>query len=300
MGARDYASALGVIIIWGLNFIAMKFALHDFTAFQMGAARYAAAVIPLVFLIQRPNLPWKWLISYGLFQGLGQFGFLFSAMAVSMTAGLASVLMQTQVFFTALLSYALLGDKPGRNLRMGLGLAALAIACFAMNFLAKDGQSTRAVTGWGFVFSLCAATMWASSNIVVRKLQATGKQYNPTAFLVWSSLAPILPFMVLSWLVDAPATRWQWLQAGWVSWLSVAFLGWVATIAAYSMWTGLLQRHSANRVAPFSLGVPVVGLSAGMLILGEHISAWQWAGISLVAAALACVTLGDRIFGKNR
>ncbi len=300
LSGRDLLAALAVVVIWGSNFIAMKFVLHDFTPFQMGAARYVAAVLPLVFFMRRPALPWPWLLAYGLFQGLGQFGFLFSALAVGMTAGLASVLMQTQVFFTAILSYALLGEKPGPPLRVGLVLAGLAIACFAMNFIAADTHSAGAVTVWGFVLSLCGASMWAASNMVVRKLQATGLRYDATAFLVWSSLAPIIPFVLLSWLFDAPATRWRWLQAGPAAWASVAFLGWVATIAAYSLWTGLLQRHRANRVAPFSLGVPVVGISAGMLLLGEQVSPWQWAGIALVAAALLCVLLGERFLPQNR
>jgi O-acetylserine/cysteine efflux transporter len=96
----------------------------------------------------------------------------------------------------------------------------------------------------------------------------------------------------LSWLFDAEAVRWQWTEARASSWLAVAYLGWVATIVGYSLWTGLLKRHPANRVAPFSLGVPLVGLAAGMLVLGEVISTWQWAGIALVVAALGCVMLG--------
>ena len=229
MSPRDLLAALLIVIIWGSNFIAMKFALRDFTAFQMGAARYAAAVLPLVFFIRKPALPWRWLMLYGLLQGVGQFGFLFSALTVGMTAGLASVLMQTQVFFTAILSYALLGEKPGRALRVGLVLAAFAIACFAMNFVATQGDSTLAVTGFGFILSLCAASMWAASNILVRKLQATRLPYDATAFLVWSSLAPVLPFIALSALFDPPATHWRWLQAGLGSWLSIAFLGWAAS-----------------------------------------------------------------------
>jgi O-acetylserine/cysteine efflux transporter len=76
----------------------------------------------------------------------------------------------------------------------------------------------------------------------------------------------------------------------------VAYLGWIATIAAYAMWTGLRKRHPANRVAPFSLAVPVVGLGAGMLALGEVNTPWQWAGIALVVLALACVMFGARLF----
>ena len=79
------------------------------------------------------------------------------------------------------------------------------------------------------------------------------------------------------------------------SWLAAAYLGWLATLVGYGLWTGLLKRHPANKVAPFSLGVPVVGLAAGMIVLGEIITPWQWAGIALLVAALVCVMLGGRL-----
>ena len=140
--------------------------------------------------------------------------------------------------------------------------------------------------------------MWAASNIVVRKAQQSLKKdtsFDAVAFLVWSSIVPILPFIALTLLFDAEATRWRWLDASWSSWASIAFLGWVATIIAYALWTGLLKRHPANRVAPFSLGVPVVGITAGMVVLGEQITTWQWGGIALVVAALLMVMFGPRV-----
>jgi O-acetylserine/cysteine efflux transporter len=291
LGGRDYAAALAVVVIWGLNFVAMKFALRDFTPFQLGAARYVLAVLPLVLLVKAPRLHWKWVLLYGLCQGVGQFGFLFSALKVGMTAALASVLMQTQVFFTAIFGFALLHERPSRPLQLGLLLAALGLACFAMNYMAPAGASS-ATTFWGLVLNLCAAAMWAASNIVARKAQQENSSYDALGFVVWSSLVPIIPFTVLTLLFDAPALRWNWLAAPLSGWLSVAYLGWVATIWAYAMWTGLLKRHPANRVAPFSLGVPVVGLATGMIVLGEVVTAWQWAGVALVVAALAVVMLG--------
>jgi O-acetylserine/cysteine efflux transporter len=104
----------------------------------------------------------------------------------------------------------------------------------------------------------------------------------------------VLPFVALSLAFDEPATRWQWLAAPAGAWVSLAYLGWMATLLAYAMWTGLLKRHPVNRVAPFSLGVPVVGISAGMLVLGDRINGWQWAGTALIVAALACVMFGGR------
>jgi O-acetylserine/cysteine efflux transporter len=296
---RDYLSALAIVVIWGLNFIFMKFALHDFTPFQMGAARYIFAAFPLILLIKRPNIDIKWMLMYGLFQGVGQFGFVFVALKVGMTAALASVLMQTQVFFTALIAFLLLGEKPDRALQFGLVLAALGLSCFAMNYIAPQAGITMDTTVLGLVLCVCGAFMWAASNIVVRKAQQSltkHTSFDAVAFLVWSSVVPILPFVALSLLLDAESTRWRWLAAPWSSWLSVAFLGWVATIAAYAMWTRLLKDHPANRVAPFSLGVPVVGITAGMVVLGEQITPWQWCGIALVVAALLTVMFGQRLW----
>lgn len=297
LSAPDIVSALAIVVIWGSNFVAMKYALRDFTPFQLGLARYVFAALPLVLFIRPPKTAWKWVVWYGLFQGVGQFGFLFSALQAGMTAALASVLMQTQVFFTALFGFFLLHERLTKPLAGGLVLAALALACFAMNFVATQGGT---VTVAGFVLNLAAASMWAASNIVARKAQQASPGYDPLAFVVWTSLVPIVPFLAFTWLFDPAALAWRWQQATWGSWVGVGYLGWVATIAAYAMWTRLLTRYPANRVAPFSLGVPVVGLAAGMIVLGETISAWQWAGIAFVVAALGCVMFGGRLTRKPR
>ena len=292
LSGRDLAAALVVVLVWGVNFVAMKFALRDFTPFQLGAARFVFAALPLVLFVRPPQVPWKWVVLYGLFQGVGQFGILFIALKVGMTAALASVLLQTQVFFTALFGFLLLHERASRPLQAGMVLAALGLSCFAYNYVNPGATGSSGTTVAGFVLTLCAAAMWAASNIVARRVQKVAGNYSPIAFVVWSGLVAIVPFVVLSWLFDPEALRWQWLEAGWTSWLSIAYLGWVATIVGYSLWTGLLKRHPANRVSPFGLGVPIVGLAAGMLVLGEVITPWQWGGIALVVAALACVMLG--------
>ena len=299
LSGRDLAAALVVVLVWGVNFVAMKFALRDFTPFQLGAARFAFAVLPLALIVRPPRVPWQWVVLYGLLQGVGQFGVLFMALSVGMTAALASVLLQTQVFFTALFGFVLLGERASRPLQAGMVLAALALACFAANYVSPGAGTGNATTVAGLLLTLAAAAMWALSNIVARRVQKVAGDYSPMAFVVWSGAVAVGPFVGLAWLFDAPAVRWHWLQAGWTSWLAIAYLGWVATIVGYSLWTGLLKRHPANRVAPFSLGVPIVGLAAGMGVLGEAVTPWQWAGVVLIVAALACVMLGGLRAGRR-
>jgi O-acetylserine/cysteine efflux transporter len=291
---RDLAAALTVVVLWGVNFAVMKFGLRDFTPFQLGTARYVFAALPLVLLVRPPKVAWKWIVGYGLLQGVGQFGILFFALKVGMTAALASVLQQTQVFWTALFGFVLLHERASRPLQLGLVLAALGLGCFALNYV-NPSTGTSATTPLGFALTLCAAAMWAMSNIVVRRVQQSHGDYSPLAFVVWSSLVAVLPFAALSWAFDPEAVRWHWMEARASSWAAVAYLGWAATILGYGLWTQLLKRHPANRVAPFSLGVPVVGLATGMLVLGEVVTPWQWAGVAFVVAALACVMLGGLV-----
>ncbi len=298
---RDSAFALFIVVSWGLNFVVMKWGLASWTPFQMGAARYLMAALPLILFIRPRGLPWRWTLLCGITQGVGQFGLLFSALKLGMTASLASVLMQTQVFFTALLGLMFLHERLDRAQLVGLALAALALICFAMHFVAGAALSST-VTVLAFALNLCAAASWAVSNIVARKAQQAAPGYDALAFVVWSSAVPIIPFVLLSAWFDTgsvSAVIQSLTQAQWTAWMAAAYLGWVATIAAYAMWTNLLKRHTANRVAPLSLGVPVVGIAAGMLILGESVSAWQWAGIACVGAALAVVLFGGRFLSKN-
>ena len=209
---RDLIAALGVVLIWGSNFVAMKFALHDFTALQLGAARYVFAVLPLILIIRPPRMHWKWVVLYGLSQGVGQFGLLFIALQVGMTAALASVLLQTQVFFTALFGFAFLHERPNRPLQIGLVLAALGLACFGLNYLAPSSTANAALattTPLGFILSLGAASLWALSNIVVRRAQQSTPHFEVLPFMVWSSLIPILPFIGMT-LFRGRSQEWLW------------------------------------------------------------------------------------------
>ena len=287
---RDYLAALCVVAVWGTNFVAMKLGLREITPFQLGAGRYLFALLPLLLFVRPPKLSIRWVVLYGLFQGVGQFGLLFLALRAGMSASLAPVMLQMQVFFTALFAWLILKERVGRRLRAAMGIAAIGLACLGVDALGRGSQVTLA----GFLLSIASAAMWAASNIVVRIAQRSTPQFDVLPFMVWSSMVPILPFVLLSLAFDPPSTSWDWHAVSATAWASMAYLGWFATILGYAMWTGLLKRHPANRVAPFSLAVPPVGIAAGMLGLGETVTPWQWAGIVLVVASLALVIIKPR------
>lgn len=296
--ARDLCAAAAVVVIWGLNFVAMKLGLRDFTPLQLGAGRFFFAFAPLALWVRPPRIGWKWVVTHSMLQGVAQFTLLFFALKIGMTAALAPVLMQTAVFFTAIFASLLLHESVGRPLKVGMTLAAAGLACFAVNVVTEGAAS--GVTPAGLALNLLAAAMWAASNVVARKLQAVRSEYDPLALVVWSGFVSSLSFALMSFVLDGGSARWRWTGATLAGWSSLAYLGLVATALANGLWTALLKRHPANRVAPFSLGMPVVGFVAGMLILDEHVTTLQCVGAVLVMSALACVFGGAALRGSSR
>ena len=290
--SRDLVAIVAIVVIWGLNFVVMKYGLAHFTPLQMGAGRFLFACLPFILFLPPPQVRARWLIAFGLSQGVGQFGCLFLALHVGMTAALASVLMQTQVFFTALFGVLLLGERIGPALKLGMGFAAVGLGCFAINVVVAQGG---AVTGWGLALNLCAAALWAVANIVVRRAQHDSPHFDPLRFVVWGCALAVPPFLALSWWIDPPEAWQNWLVAPWQAWVGFAVLGWLATTLANGVWASLLKRYPASRVAPFSLGVPLVGMAAGVGLLGEQVSWLQWLGAAFVVCALLSVLAVPRL-----
>lgn len=278
----DLLRALAVVVIWGLNFVVMKVGLQGIGPMLLGALRFAAAALPFLLFVKFPALPVRYVVAYGLAQGLGQFGFLFLGLQMGMTAGMASVVMQTQAFFTLLLAVPVLGERARMAQGLGLLVALGGLVLIATAHGGGPGQMTLA----GFVLTLSAAFMWAVSNLVAR-LASRVADYDPFPFIVWSSVFPILPFTALALWMDGPSTVWAQvagLQMRAV--LAVLFLAWLATLLAYSLWTQLLKRHPAGRVTPFSLLVPVVGLWAAWVFFDELPLFQQWLGTGAVLLGL--------------
>jgi O-acetylserine/cysteine efflux transporter len=139
--------------------------------------------------------------------------------------------------------------------------------------------------------------MWALGNIITRKL---GK-VNLVGLVVWGSLIPPLPFLALSWLLEGPEAMASALRGvGLDSILVLIYLAFGATILGYGLWSRLLSRYPASQVAPFSLLVPVVGLTSAALLLDERLSALQLLGALLVMLGLLLNVCGGWLYDRLR
>lgn len=285
MSPRDLILALFVVTVWGVNFVAIRWGVDEVAPLLMTALRYALAALPAVFFIRRPAVSWRVLIAYGFAIGVAQFGLLFMAIKLGMPAGLSSLVMQLQAFFTIGLAVAYLGERPRPVQWLGAAIAFAGIGAIAIERL--DGAALIPL-----LMTIAAAFFWGVGNIITKQ----AGRIDMLAFVVWSSLVPPIPLLALSLLVEGPgaipeaAANLSWLGGG-----SLLFISYAATLFGYGTWSMLLSRYPAGLVAPFSLLVPIAGIGSAALLLGETISGIEIAGSVLVFCGLLVNVFGPRL-----
>jgi O-acetylserine/cysteine efflux transporter len=284
LSPRHLLLALLIVTIWGSNFVAIKLALHDLPPLLLCTLRFVFVSIPAVFFLRRPAVPVGQLLTYGFTMFGFQFGFMFLGMKLGVSAGLASLVLQFQVFVTMALAAAVLKER--------ISFAQIAGALIAgAGFVVVGLHTSGEVSVAGLACLLLAAVSWGFANFTSKRL---GK-VNPLALVVWGSLVVPVPMAVASLVFEGPELIVRSLtQVGGTAVLSVAYIVYLSTLVAYSLWSWLLARHPATTVTPFALLVPVVGLLSSALLLGESLPAWKVAAAALVIAGLALNVFGPR------
>lgn len=290
MSPRDIALAVLTVAIWGLNFVFIKWGVEQVPPLLLTGLRYLCAALPMVFFIKRPQVKLSILLIYGLAIGFGQFGLLFSAIKLGMPAGLASLIIQTQAFFTFGLAILFLGEKLGR-----WQVAGALVALGGIGIIASERFEVTALVP--LLMVLLAALCWGISNIASKR----AGQIDMLSFVVWGSLVPILPLLGLSLLVEGPAAIGAALSHISLRTIGVVlFNGYAATIIGFGLWSYLLKRYPAGLVAPFSLLVPVAGIASAYLLLGERITLVEVIGSVLVFAGLLINVFGPRLVARMK
>lgn len=291
MSTRDRILALCVVIVWGVNFVIIRFGLDGIPPFLLGGLRFLFVLFPALLFVPLPKAPLKLLVMYGLAMNFGQFAFLFSAIKLGMPAGLASLVLQAQAFFTLLLCALFFREKIRANHVLGIAVAGGGIAVLAM------GQAPAAnITALGFILTLCAALSWASGNLVNKRIGSVSPNDRILSVVVWSAAIPILPFFVCSYLFEGPdVIVSSLLNIDLKGVFSIIYLSFLSSIFGYSVWGNLLSRYETWRVAPLTLLVPVVGLAAAWIVLDETLSIAQISGAVMVMVGLLINVFGALI-----
>jgi O-acetylserine/cysteine efflux transporter len=290
MSPRDLFLALCVAAVWGLNFVAIRWGVDEVAPLLMTALRYLFAAVPAVFFVRRPAVAWSVLIGYGCAIGVGQFGLLYMSISLGMPAGLASLVIQIQAFFTMGLAVAFLGERPKPIQWLGAAIAFAGIGVIGAERL--EGAAL-----FPLFMTLTAAACWGVGNIITKR---AGK-VDMLGFVVWSSLVPPIPLMALSLLIEGPgaipaaAVNLTFVGVG-----ALLFMAYAATIFGYGVWSALLSRYPAGLVAPFSLLVPIAGIASAGLLLGETITGIEIAGSALVFAGLLVNVFGPRLLAGRQ
>jgi O-acetylserine/cysteine efflux transporter len=287
---RHFLLALSVVAIWGSNFVVIRWGLDAFPPLLFAALRFTLATLPAIFFLPRPNVGWRNLAAYGAFVGVGQFGLLYLAMRSQISPGLASLVIQTQVFFTLLLAMRMSGERV-----QGFQWLALTMAAGGIGVIASHTDGSTTVLGLAMV--LLAAFSWSSGNIVGKRAGAV----NMLAYVVWSSAFAAPPLFALSFVVEGPARMGEALQhAGIGAWAAVLWQAVGNTLFGYGAWSWLLSRHAAATIVPMALLVPVFGMSCSALLLGEGLPLWKLVAAALVISGLAVNLLWPRMRGVLR
>lgn len=291
MSRKDGLLALLVVVVWGLNFVVIKVGLHNMPPLMLAGLRFLLVAFPAIFFVARPKIPLSLLLGYGLTISFGQFAFLFSAIKFGMPAGLASLVLQAQAFFTIILGAFAFGER-----LQGKQLVGIALAVFGVLVLIEASLNGQHVGMLGFMLTLAAALSWACGNIFNKKIMQHPSRPAVMSLVVWSALIPVVPFFLSSLLLDGPAQITQSLVAiDMTTILSLVYLAFVATIVGYGIWGSLLGRYETWRVAPLSLLVPVVGLASAAVLLDETLTGLQLLGALLIMAGLYINVFGFRL-----
>lgn len=290
MSVKDMLLALFVVIAWGLNFVVIKVGLYGMPPFLLAGLRFALVMFPAILFVKPPKIPFRWLMAYGITISFGQFAFLFTAIKLGMPAGLASLVLQAQAFFSILLGALLLAEKLKWNHIAGMMIAS--IGMFMLASAGMEGQTTAGITLTTMMLTLAAALSWGLGNITNKVIMRDSK-VSIMSLVVWSTPVPVVLFFICSWLFEGQALLIDSLvhiQGETI--LALIYLAFVASIMGYGIWGRLLSRYETWRVAPLTLLVPVVGILSAVWLLGERLSLQQMIGALVIIVGLLVNVFG--------
>lgn len=288
MKSLDLFELFALAAIWGASFLFMRLGAHEFGPLVMAALRVTVASLALLpLLAARQGLgelrrEWKPLLVIGLLNSAIPFA-LFSFAALSITAGLSSILNATTPLWGALIAWAWLrqGLSGWRVLGLALGFAGVL-------FLAWDKASFKpGGSGWALAACLLATFCYGlAANFSKRYTVHIQPMAVATGSQVFAALLLAVPALFY-WPEAMPSAK---------AWMGVLMLGLLCSALAYLLYFRLMSRIGPTNTIAVTFLIPVFAVLWGFLFLGELFTLHMAAGcaIVLLGTALALGLLKPR------
>lgn len=288
-----HLSLLLVAVIWGGNFVAMKYLIGEVGSLHLLLIRiYLAATIFSVFLLIRaraiprfPRSAWKLLVLVGLFGVISNQGFV-SFGTSYLSAALASMLVTSTPIFMVILSRIAFGERLSRQKLAGIGLA---FCGFLIVLLFGSGGADFSVSNAiGVLITLMAPLSWTISTLISRPLML---EYDPKIVTAVSTLAAgtiMLPVLAFEPSIAGEIVAFD--MNGWLAAIEVSVL---SIVVAYTLWYQGLRQLEPTQIAIYVYLVPFFGVLFAWLILGEVMTLFALLGGATIIAGVI-VTNSDR------
>ena len=290
MSRRDILLAAFVATVWGVNFVISDIFVEHMPPLLFAAIRFTLVVFPAIFFIPRPAIGWKKTLGVGFFIGVLQFGFMFIAMRIGMSGGLASLLIQLQALFTVILAAIFLTERPTRKQLVGIGLGLAGLAIVGV------GRQAGAPL-LPLILIIAAALFWGCGNVITR----SGRPKSGLSLTVWSSTLAPIPMFLGSLIFDGPDAIGAALHE--ISWLFIVgliYTSFIATLLGFAIWSNLLARYPAGFVVPWSLVTPPAGLITAWLVRNERPTLLECVGAVIILIAVLLTTVNFRAVRRRQ
>ncbi len=290
MSPRHLALAALLVCLWGLNFVFTRLALDHIPAVLLVGLRYIGGAALCLVLPRPPTGLWR-LLAITLTMFVGQYVCLYLALDLGFPAGLSSVALQIQAFFTIILAALMLHEHPSSRQWFGTLIAMAGVGLIAIS-------TTRAGIPFASVLLLLgAAVAWAIGNVWMRGAGA----YDPLGMIAWMSLLAMVPMLVLSVIFEGAARDWHAITSiTWPIFGELVYIAIISTLGGFTIWGYLIKRYPASTIAPITLAVPVTGAASAALILGETFGLFRLAGMALILLGLVLAALPLRFGARQR
>lgn len=280
MTPKAYVAALVVVAIWGFNFVVVKTGVTAMPPLFFTAIRFAGVALLLAPFFRPARSTLKGILLLSVVLGVLHFGLLFTGLS-GVDAATGAIAIQLTVPFSAIMAAVFFNDRLGWKRGAGMLLAFGGVAVLA-------GEPTLPQP-LPLVLVVLSALAWAVAQVVIKRIGAI----NPLALNGWVALFAAPQLFVLSLLLEEGQVEAA-VNAPWQGWAAWAYVVFGASLLAYTLWYRLIATYDINRIVPFTLLAPFIGVFAGVMVLGEPFTIQKVIGGALTIVGVAIIQMRTR------